>query len=62
VCGLTILWQSVTNRTYWLERATNLPAFTTLATNLAGQSSTTAFLDSTATNAGAYFYRVGAKE
>ncbi|TAL06434.1 MAG: hypothetical protein EPO07_01830 [Verrucomicrobia bacterium] len=62
VSGLTLRWQSVTTRTYWLERATNLPTFSTIATNLPGQSSTTAYLDSTATNAGAYFYRVGAKE
>jgi len=60
--GLTIRWQSVTNRIYWLDRATNLPSFSTIATNLAGQSGTTSFLDTSATNSKTFFYRVGAKE
>ncbi len=63
--SLSISWQSVTNRTYWLERATNLSSlglFLTVATNIPGQSGTTTFLDSSATNSNSFFYRVGAKE
>jgi parallel beta-helix repeat protein len=62
VSGVTVSWQSVTNRSYWLERATNLasaPAFSSIASNLAGQLGTTSYTDTTATNGGPFFYRVG---
>lgn len=51
-------WQSVTTRNYRLERATNMSAaspFQTIATNISGGL----YLDTTATNGGPYFYRVG---
>jgi hypothetical protein len=60
--GLTISWQSVNTRTYYLQRATNLrtaPAFSLLKSNIVGQVGTTSYTDTTATNRLPYFYRVG---
>jgi len=60
--GAQVMWQSVSSRNYWLERATNLGAvspFQTVATNISGVSGTKIFTDASATNDGPYFYRVG---
>lgn len=60
--GVKVTWQSVFTRLYWLERATNLSStspFQTIATNRSGGASATTFTDTSATNAGPYFYRVG---
>lgn len=60
--GVKASWQSVNTRTYYLQRATELsaqPAFTAIKSNLVGQVGVTPFLDSSATNTGPYFYRVG---
>jgi hypothetical protein len=56
-----VTWQSVSNRAYFLERASRLaPAdFTLLATNLAGQPGATSYTDTQAVGSGPFFYRVG---
>ena len=62
VSGLTVSWESVSGRNYFLERGTNPgvnPPFSTLATNIVGQPSTTTFTDTNAVGPGPFFYRVG---
>lgn len=62
---VTVSWQSVTNRTYLLERAADLasqPDFQPLATGIAGQPGTTSFLDTNATGAASSYYRVGVQQ
>lgn len=60
VSGLTVTWQSVTNVTYYLQRSSDLTGgFTSIVSNLVGQTGTTTYQDTGATGDGPYFYRVG---
>ena len=62
VSGVTLSWQSVTNRVYWLERMGNLESpssFSTVASHIPGLSGTTTYTDTNAASAEAFFYRVG---
>jgi hypothetical protein len=64
VAGLTVQWQSVFDLFYSLQRSTNLstqPAFVTIKSNITGDMVATSYTDSSATNSGPYFYRVGVK-
>jgi parallel beta-helix repeat protein len=60
--GVTLTWASVTNRSYYVERATNLatlPGFSLLETDISGQPSTTSFTDTNSPEIGPALYRVG---
>jgi len=60
--NLTVTWESVTNRSYFLERSAEIPdtsAFTRFATNISGQTNTTSFVDTNAVGASPRFYRAG---
>jgi hypothetical protein len=60
--GVIVAWESVATRSYWLERATNLgvdSVFKPIATNISGAAGTKSFTDTSATNGGPYFHRVG---
>jgi hypothetical protein len=61
ISNTTLRWKSVSNRTYFMQRSGDLvgQTFTTVQSDIAGQETTTTFIDSQATNTGSYFYRVG---
>ncbi len=59
VAGIKVTWQSVSGILYNLQRSTNLSSpFTTIQSNITGQSGTTSYTDATATGNVPYFYRV----
>jgi len=62
VSGTIVSWQSVSNRTYFLERASDLgaqPSFSLLTNNIIGQPGTTSYTDTNAIGPSPFFYRVG---
>jgi hypothetical protein len=57
---VAVSWQSVAGVNYSLQRSTNLASpFTLLAAKIIGQGATAAYVDTNATGAGPFFYRVG---
>jgi parallel beta-helix repeat protein len=63
--GVTVTWQSVTNRHYFLERGTDPSArafCVPLASNLLGQPIATAYKDTNTSGSGMFFYRVGVQD
>ena len=60
--GIALKWQAASGVTYYVESSTNLavqPAFFLIRSNLLNYSPTYGITDTTATNNGPYFYRVG---
>jgi parallel beta-helix repeat protein len=59
---VVVKWQSVNTRSYYLMRSSELgtsAGFSIIASNIVGETGSTVFFDTTATNGGSYFYRVG---
>jgi hypothetical protein len=60
--GLSVTWQSVNTRTYFLQRSADLsaqPAFSSIRSNIIGRSGLTTYTDTNAISDGPFFYRVG---
>jgi hypothetical protein len=60
--GVAVSWQSITDRSYYLQRSTDIggtPGFITVATNIVGLTNTTTYVDSNAIGSGPFFYRIG---
>jgi hypothetical protein len=62
--GSDVAWEGVATRSYWLERGADpadAASFQRISGNLAGMAGTNTFSDTSATNGGPYFYRVGVR-
>ena len=60
VSGVVVTWQSVSGVTYYLQRSGDLTGgFSSIVSNLTGQAGNTSYTDTTATNSGPYFFRIG---
>jgi hypothetical protein len=60
--GTYLSWLSVSNRAYFVERASTLnssAAFSRIVTNIFGQPGVTSYLDTNAHGLETFFYRVG---
>jgi hypothetical protein len=60
----TLTWTSVTNRSYYVERATDLAGaagFSLLQTDIQGLPDRTSFTDTNLTDAARHYYRIGAR-
>jgi hypothetical protein len=60
--GVTVSWESVNGIIYFVQRGSSLaaqPIFTTIQSNIVGQTGTTSYTDPGAVGSGPYFYRVG---
>jgi len=60
--GVKLTWQSVTNRSYYIQRATNLAmdiSFSTIYSNVPGLAGSTSVIDTNAPPCASGFYRVG---
>jgi len=63
--GMTVRWQSVSGRLYFLERSTNLalhPPFASLASNIVAEADMSIYTDTNAIGKGPFFYRVGTSD
>jgi hypothetical protein len=60
--GVTLTWQSVTNRNYFIQRSSNLTSpsgFKLIQGEIIGQPGSTSFTDTNGAMPGAFYYRVG---
>ncbi len=62
--GVTVSWQSMGTRSYWVERGTNPTSadFFMIQSTVNGQTGTTSYRDANADGMGPFFYRVGVQE
>ena len=59
--GTTISWNSVSNRTYFVQRSSDLKLFAAASPDIPGQPGTTSYTDTNAIGTGPFFYRVGVR-
>jgi subtilisin family serine protease len=61
--SIVVSWQSVTGKTYWLERSTNLlTGFSTISTNITATAPTNTLIDTDILPGNTRFYRVGVEQ